>query len=62
LDSSTFHVDGDYNHRENAEDLAESVIHITRLYVQIMGGVNQRWLVVYTRAAHERAEKTVNRQ
>ena len=26
------------------------------------GGVNQRWLVVYTRAAHERAEKTVNRQ
>jgi len=26
------------------------------------GGVNQRWLVVYTRAAHERAEHTVNRQ
>ena len=25
------------------------------------GDVNQRWLVVYTRAAHERAEKTVNR-
>jgi transposase len=26
------------------------------------GAINQRWLVVYTRAAHERAEKTVNRQ
>ncbi len=26
------------------------------------GGVNQRWLVVYTRAAHQRAEHTVNRQ
>ena len=25
-------------------------------------GINQRWLIVYTRAAHERAEKTVNRQ
>ena len=26
------------------------------------GGVKQRWLVVYTRAAHERAEQTVKRQ
>jgi transposase len=26
------------------------------------GGIKQRWLVVYTRSAHERAEKTVNRQ
>jgi transposase len=25
------------------------------------GGIRQRWLVVYTRAAHERAEQTVNR-
>ena len=32
LDSSTFHVDGDYNSRENAEDLAEGVIHITKGY------------------------------
>ena len=176
LDSSTFHVDGDYNHKENAEDLAEGVIHITKgysrdhrpdlnqvvlqlicenqagipLWMKAMsgnsndssdfretikahlsqlkasvgvsliaadsamygkeninelgdfswisrvpetisgvselcqamaqewsslkperackalcsnyGGINQRWLVVYTRAAHERAEKTVNRQ
>ena len=176
LDSSTFHVDGDYNSRENAEDLADGVIHIRKGYsrdhrpdlnqvvlqlicehqagiplwmqalsgnssdssdfretisahlsqlkesigMSIMvadsalyakatlkelgdfpwitrvpetisgvselcqsmaaecsimkpervckaigsnyGGVNQRWLVVYTRAAHERAEKTINRQ
>ncbi len=26
------------------------------------GGVNQRWLVVYTQAAHGRAEQTVNKQ
>jgi transposase len=32
LDSSTFHVDGDYNSRENAEDLADGVIHITQGY------------------------------
>ena len=25
-------------------------------------GVRQRWLVVYTRSAHERAEQTVNKQ
>jgi len=176
LDSSTFHVDGEYNSRENAQDLADGVIHITQGYsrdhrpdlnqmvlqlicenkagipvwmkamngnsndakdfrktikahtsqlkaslgmsmivadsalyaketldelgdfgwisrvpdringvselCQMMakmwldtkperaiqalcsnyGGVNQRWLVVYTRSAHERAEKTVNRQ
>ena len=176
MDSSTFHVDGDYNSRENVEELADGVIHITQGYsrdhrpdlnqvvlqlicenqagiplwmkamsgnsndssdfresikahlsqleesvgMSIMvadsalyaketlqelgefpwitrvpetirgvselcqsmaaeysairpeqvckalcsnyGGVNQRWLVVYTRAAHERAEKTVNRQ
>ncbi len=32
LDSSTFHVDGDYNSRENAEELADRVIHITQGY------------------------------
>ena len=32
LDSSTFHVDGDYNSRENAEDLDDGVIHITQGY------------------------------
>lgn len=32
LDSSTFHVDGDYNSAENAEDLADGVIHITQGY------------------------------
>jgi transposase len=26
------------------------------------GGINQRWLVVYTQSAHERAEQSVNRQ
>jgi len=26
------------------------------------GGIKQRWLVVYTRAAHERAEQTVNKR
>ena len=26
------------------------------------GGIKQRWLVVYTQAAHGRAEKTVNKQ
>ena len=26
------------------------------------GGVKQRWLVVYTQAAHGRAEQTVNKQ
>ena len=26
------------------------------------GGVKQRWLVVYTQAAHSRAEQTVNKQ
>jgi len=26
------------------------------------GGINQRWLVIYTRAAHERAEQTVNKR
>jgi len=176
FDSSTFHVDGDYNSRENSEELADGVIHITKGYsrdhrpdlnqvvLQLIcehqagiplwmkalsgnsndssdfretisthlshlketvgmsmmvadsalyaketlqelddfawisrvpetikgvselcqsmaaewanvkpervckaigsnyGGVNQRWLIVYTRAAHERAEKTVNRQ
>jgi transposase len=28
----------------------------------VYGGIKQRWLVVYTKAAHERAEQTVNRQ
>lgn len=28
----------------------------------VYAGIRQRWLVVYTRSAHERAEKTVNRQ
>lgn len=32
LDSSTFHVDGDYNSRENAEELADGVIHLTQGY------------------------------
>jgi len=32
LDSSTFHVDGDYNSSKNAEDLAYGVIHITQSY------------------------------
>jgi transposase len=32
LDSTTFHVDGDYNSRENAEYLADCVIHITQGY------------------------------
>lgn len=32
LDSSTFHVDGDYNSSKNAEDLADGVIRITQGY------------------------------
>jgi hypothetical protein len=31
-ESSTFHVDGDDNSRENAENLANGVIHITQGY------------------------------
>ena len=36
-----------------------------RAYIELganYGGINQRWLVVYTRAAHDRAKHTVNRQ
>jgi transposase len=32
LDSSSFHVDGDYNSREHAEDIEDGVIHITQGY------------------------------
>lgn len=36
-----------------------------RAYIELgsnYGGVEQRWLVVYTQSAHERAEKSVNKQ
>jgi transposase len=32
MDSSTFHVDGDYNNRESSEELSQGVIHITQGY------------------------------
>jgi transposase len=57
LDTSSFHTDGQYDQEEETGVIHTAWCHLTTTY----GTIQQRWVVVYSPQAYQRALKTLDK-